>query len=359
MREIFKIEKPNIEEEKIEIPQLKDFPENVRSLFSQLPDSLRVKILPSDMEDNKKVPCENLDSGLEGIVAGFDDETRQKFMKRCLGELFITAKFKDRFQSVGEENLGKELERLLNLLWQNRGKRNSIELFNQEYYDKFFEDRGVIIEKINAKKAEIEKLENSIENTKKQKRLTERKKNDFRKLLEELELLTDELRNHDDKHDNYKYFPNVSSRIEKEMEWTKAAAITSEYLGPTEFAFIMGEQLEIIFYREFSIASQPERKRFGVVISEDIVKRAQKITELVSQVVDNWHSKHKDDRPFKDKVDTKLEVRKAKLIEYLISLFDAYKRGKELKKSEEEMHSTVIQMEVSLNFLLKLPKSKE
>ena len=72
-------------------------------------------------------------------------------MARCLDELVEHGKFKDALEAVGEENLKQEVMRLMDLLWQNRGRRDKVQLFNQEYYNNFFQARGIITEKIKAK----------------------------------------------------------------------------------------------------------------------------------------------------------------------------------------------------------------
>lgn len=231
-------------EGKMETPDLSIFPESIRTLFDKLPDLLKKRIFSEKQRTETVSSSEKLEQSLEEIVASFDTRTREEFMARCLFELFENGRFKDMFKSVDEENLGQEVERLLNLLWQNRGKRDDVQLFNQEYYDNFFQGRVVITKRLGTKKLEIKKLNDSIATTIKQKRLTEKKRDDLRKLEAEMNILIDELKKYDDQHDNSDLVHRaslVSYRQRKEREWTKAATITGEYLDPAEFSTVMAE----------------------------------------------------------------------------------------------------------------------
>ncbi len=344
------------EKEKREIPELSNFPESVRVMFDKLPDSLKNKIFPEIKTGKTESSPEGRERSLEEIVASFDTKTREEFMVHCISELFDNGRFKDGFEAVGEEGLRQEIERLLNLLWQNRGKRDGVQLFNQEYYDNFFHARGIITEKIKAKKIEIDKLKDSIESTKKQKRLTERKRGELRKLQSEMGLLTDELKKYDYQHGNsdldHAHSRDVSSRQRKEREWTKATTVTVEYLDPTEFVTVMAEQLEDrTFYRESSIAREPEKKRFGITVPKHMVERAKKIVQSIFQAIESWYTAHESEGSFKKPAEAKLEERQAKLIDHLLSLIESYRRGKESKRTDEEMIYTIRQMEVSLNLL--------
>ncbi len=365
MSEIIKINpiETGAEKEKREIAELNSFPDSVRALFNKLPDSLKNRIFPEGQKGENISSPEGRERSLEEIVASFDTKTREEFMMRCVSEIFDNGKFKDGFEAVGDEDLKQEIERLLNLLWQNRGKRDDVQLFNQEYYDNFFQARGIITEKIKARKLEIDKLNGSIANTIKQRRLTEKKRVELRKLESELNLLTEELKKYDDQHGNsdldHMYFRDVSSRQRKEREWTKATTVTGEYLDPAEFATVMAEQLDRTFYRESSIARDPERKWFGRTLPEHVVERAKKIVQSVSQAIENWHAVHESDGSFKKPAEAKLEERQTKLIDYLVSLMNSYQRGKESKRTDEEMIYTVRQMEVSLNFLGKFAAKEQ
>jgi len=356
MNEIIRINSVEAEakKEKREIEELKNFPESVRAFFDALPEALKDRIFPKVPNELASSP-EKRERSLEEIVAGLDTKTREEFMARCLIELFDNGRFKDAFETLGEEGLNQEVRRLLNLLWQNRGGRDDVQLFNQEYYEIFFETRKVISGKITEKRTEIEKLNASIATTIKQKRLTENKKVVLRKLETELSTLTDELKKYDDQHGNsdldHMYFRDVSSRQRKEREWTKATTITGEYLDPAGFATVMAEQLDRTFYRESSIANDPERKWFGRTLPEHVVARAQKVVDSVTRAIEEWHATHENDGSFKKPTEVKLEERQTKLIDYLISLMDSYQRGKESKRTDEDMIYTVRQMEISLNIL--------
>src|SRR3989338_1100780 len=357
MSEIIRINPAEIGKEKREkeIEELKNFPEGIRGLFDKLPDAIKDKIFPRVAQSESMSSLEKRERILEEIVAGFDTKTREEFMARCLSELFDSGKFKDALETIGEDDLKQEIGRLLNLLWQNRGKRDDIQLFNQEYYDSFFQARGTIMEKVQAKKTEIEKLNASIATTIKQKRLTERKRDELRALEVELNTLIDELKKYDERHDNSNldrtYFRDVASRQRKERKWTKATALTSEYLDPAEFATVMAEQLDRTFHREASIVRDPKKKWFGRTLPEHVIERAKKVVHSVGEAIEEWNATHKNDGSFKKSSEAKSEERQAKVINYLVSLMDSYQSGREQKRTDKEMTYTIRQIEVSLNIL--------
>lgn len=355
MSELIRINLDETEKENREIGELKNFPDGVSELFDKLPDTIKDKIVPRVAQGESVTSSEKRERSLEEVIAGFDTKTREEFMIKCLDELFDSGKFKNALEAVGEDDLKQEIDRLLSLLWQNRGKRDAVQLFNQEYYDSFFQARDVIMEKVRAKRTEIEKLNAHIATTIKQKRLTERKRDELRILEAELSTVTDELKKYDDQYGNsnldHMYFRDVASRQRKEREWTKTATLTGEYLGPAEFATTMTEQLDRTFYQEASIAQDPERKRFGKTVSEHVIKRAQKIVHSVGEAIKEWYAVHENDGSFKKPSEVNSENRQTKLIDYLVSLMGSYQRGKEQKRTDEEMIYTIRQMEVSLNIL--------
>jgi hypothetical protein len=356
MKEIIRTKSITTDKEQAKqgVEELKDFPNSVRVLFDKLPDSIKNKILIT-LKGSTATSLEERESKLEKTIACFDTKTREKFMERCLSELFYVGKFSDKFEAVGEENLGPEVGRLLNLLWQNRGRRDDAQLFNQEYYNNFFQTRLLITEKIKTIKLEIEKLNNSIATTIKQKRLTERKQKELTKLEAGRNLLINELNKCDDQHGNSvldrAWGRDISARQKKEKDWTKAVAITCEYLDPAEFATAVAEQLDKTFFKEFFIAQNPEIKRFGKTAHEDEFKQAQKIVQLVSQTIEDWHIAHESEGSLKKPFEAKAEERQVKLIDYLVSLLESYQRGKKIKRTDDEMICTIRQMEVSLNLL--------
>lgn len=358
MNPIEKIESKQEKGEKQEVLELKNFPESVRALFDELPPLLKEKILPQRQNNETNFSSDEQTPDLEKMIASFSEETREDFIIECLNELFKNGNFKDKLTSK-EKELSIEIERLLNLLWQNRGKRaEEIQVFNQEYYDTFFKKRNDLVKKIEAKRQEISTKKESIEKTKKQIRATNQKMDELRFLEEEERELTESLKKYDDEHNNSDvdrwYSRDISSRQKKEKEWTTATVITSEYLDPIEFATAVSEQLDRTFRMESSIMQDPERKWMGRTATEQNIKHAEKIVHSISETISNWCDKHENDDAFKTPAIAKQEERQTKTINYFISLIDSYKRFKEANATDEDMLYTIRQMEISLRMLKKI-----
>ena len=267
------------ENEEPEIEKLKNLPGSVRGFFKKLPDEIKNKIFPHEENDTLGISSlESREKTLEEIITGFDKKTRENFMNRCVSELFEHGRFEDTFKAVGEEGLKDEIRRLLDLLWQNRGKRDDISLFNSKNYDAFFKARGDMANEVESKKSEIKESEDSVATTRKQRRLTETKTRKLQALEAELRRLTDSLKKFDEENGNsdlnYMYFRDVKSRQRKEKEWTEGVTITSEYLDPAEFSLAIAEQLDKTFHAKSYIAKNPEKKLFNRSVSESTHKRA-------------------------------------------------------------------------------------
>jgi len=340
------------------IEKLKDYPESINKLFNDLPNSLKNKLFSNEKED---IPffLKSKEEQLGEIIKSFKIEDRERLMRNFLSELFNVANFRNILESINEDSLEQEIKRLFDLFWHSRGKRdNDVEIFNKSYYDNFFNNRKKIEEKIKEKKLEIKILKNSIEKTKKQIRLTEKKKEEMKKIINEESLLIKELEDFDYKNNNSWNdkinFSDVASRKRKEEKWTQALIIVSEHLDSTEFAIIIKEQIKTTFHKEFHITERKEKTYFGKKISEDEIERAKRVTELISSTIEKWYLDHENDDIFKEKINEDSINQQDKLINYFNSLASSYMRSRELKKDEAEMIYTIRQMEVSLNLLLKL-----
>lgn len=349
----------NTEDEPQEIAELSDLPESVRALFNELPDSIKAKILPKIDKSKAENNPDNEERNLDEMVASFDVETREKYMGVCLMRLFEDGRFKERLEPLDSNNLKIEINRMLDLLWSNRGKRDDVDIFNQKFYEDFFKGRELIVSKIKPKQEEIDKLIASIAKTKKQKRFTEMKTGQLRELENELNSVYEELEGYDEKQDhnpNYKYsMLRAVRRIElaqkEEKDWTKAATITSEYLDPAELGTLMAEQFrDITFHHEFYTARYPKETRLGRVVPESEILRCMNVVNSVDEAIKEWYNKHEDDGSFKKPKEAKLEEKQIKLINYLISLMSSYRIEKEAGREDSET-VCVRQMEVTLNIL--------
>ena len=343
------------QKETFEIKELKLLPESVQTLFQKLPDSIKTKIFPKQTTTYSEIPSEGRKRSLEEIAASFDESTREKFLNRCLNELFFQGKFTDRLDSVSPENLQQEVTRLLNVMWQNRTKGDEVQLFNQEYYDNFLKDREILAGKVAEKKLEVEKAEASLEATSKQKRLSQRKQEEVVKLRKQLKQTIEELMEFDFQNNNtsldFARSNDISARREKELEWTKGTTVIIRYLDPAEFATAMGEKLDSWYSRENLIVANPERVWFGRVLDEETIDQARRKIDAIKNAVNEWDKTHDGEESFKKRVEVKAEERQTKLIEYLQSLIESYIRGNKSNRSDEEMIYTIRQMEVSLYIL--------
>ena len=361
MGEITKSDQPeiNAEDEPQEIAELSDLPESVRVLFAKLPDSIKTKILPQIEKNKSENSPGNEERSLDEMVASFDVETRERYMGICLARLFADGRLEESLESLDANNLKIETNSLLDLLWNNRGKRDNVDIFNQKYYEDFSKGREPIISKIKPKNEEIGKLIASIAKTKKQKRLTEMKTKQLEGLETERDLIYKELEEYDERYDhnpNYKYSTlravwRIEERQKKEKDWTKAAAATSEYLDPAELATLMAEQFHnITFYHEFHTARNPKEMRFGRPVPESEIMRCREVVDSVDEAIKSWYGVHENDGSFKKPKEAKLEERQTKLIDYFISLMNSYRREKEAGREDSET-VCVRQMEVALSIL--------
>jgi hypothetical protein len=184
----------------------------------------------------------------------------------------------------------------------------------------------------------------------------EKNKTELKNLEAELDLLLQELEKHDQEYGYWNsldvdFFPASKNR-EREEFWTKAIALTAEYLDPTEFATVVAEQLDQTFYMETDPARNPNKKGlWGTYYSEEAIQTARNIVESISTAIEKWAQAHGADGRLKNLTSMKSEERQAKTVQYFLSLMDSYRRGKKDSRTDEEMLYTIRQMEVALNLL--------
>ena len=347
-----------------ERPELRDLPESVRELFGRLSWQVQDQIFPpADQATSGGASMNSLEEyekKLNDMLASFDAKTREEFMAHCLAELVHYGRFRESFpRAFRDGNLSDEISALMNHIWQSRGKKSKDMLsFNDEYYQNFFAARATIKGKIVEKKAEIESLNVSIEKTRKQKRLTERKINVSREKGAELRALEKELDDFDFKHGNartdFYRQKNLAVRAKKEWEWTVATVATSEYLDAAEFATVFGEQLEAqVFSVEKALDKNPEIKLFGFITPDaQRIEQVRQVLKTVRTAVEKWYQAHQDDPAFKKTAPVRVEERQKKLIEYFQTLVDSYLYGKrKLGKTDQDQVVNIKSMEVALNIL--------
>jgi len=337
--------------------RLNNCPDSVQNLFEQLPSHIKRKIFIKIEGGQGPHSSPKNEVSLEELIASFDTKMIENFMTTSLHNLFEKANLKDRLENANKSQLCSEIDRLLNLIWANRGNHNNEIVFNKDYYDNFQQYRGNINEKIKEKKAEIEELRRSIEKTRTQKRLTETKINQLRFLEKEGLNLFNKLDKYDRENGNSDldrtYFRDIASRKSQEKQWMNAVIITSEYLSPLDFGVAMQGQLNKTFYKENSIAMSPNGIFMGNKYSEQSIISAKNTVKAISQACENWYRAHENEDSLKKVIDEKTGAKQEKLINYFISLLNSYQRGSELKQSEDDMVYTIKQIEVALNILKK------
>lgn len=335
------------------ISGLEGFPEEIRLAFDGLPKAIQKEVLSSTSGIEGEDNSEKSKRSLEDMVASFDTETREEFFSYCLDRVFQIGKLQNLLQSIDNEDLSKEITRLFDIFWQNRGKGEDMKIVNQEYYDSFFKARSVLEEHARNKRAEIDALELSITSTHKKIRETAKKTERLHSLKIDLSEIMNEIKIFDEKHQNAvidkTYFRDVESRQKHEKEWTQAIGIVSEYMDPTEFATALSEQIDREFYNHKRILDN--KTIFGKRISEDDRKNARAILEIVETAVEDWIGIHEEDRIYKDSKEVKSKERTQKTIDYLVSLIQSYSKSKKAGRSEEDMIYTTRQMGIAIKLL--------
>ncbi|MDP2656603.1 MAG: hypothetical protein Q8P11_03525 [bacterium] len=354
MNVLFSNEQPKENRRSVDTEELRILPESVRSSFTKLPDSLQNKIFQKLGIDKSEKTSATLERNLEEIITGLDEKAREEFMRHCLDEVFDKGKLDIIFEEADENTTQIETKRLLDTFWQNRGKGDDICILNKEYYEHFFETRQEITEKISRQREEIKMLKQSISVTGKQKRITEKKTEEMWNLEKDLRLMISELETFDKENKNsdsdHRGAGDVAYRRKWEKEWTKATAITCEYLSPDEFATMVVEKLESKFSFDISI-EKIKLNRFSSMGSEIHVMEIQKKIETMKKTVDSWYEAHETDELFKKPLEEKVEKKQEKLIEYLGALISSYRKSKQMNIEDGDLITTIRQMEISLFML--------
>src|SRR3989339_1283002 len=337
---------------RIELKEMKGFPESIQELFQAVPKSVQERIIseikrePTEsFEDNKK--------SLEEMVASFDPETREKFMEHCLGELFYVAEFRERIETFFQEgDIKQEITRLLDVLWKNREKKKEeVTLFNEPYYHCFEEERRIVLEKIEEKKSEEEKQKLSLSKTEGQRRLTETKRKQLHQLQDELTSFIKERENLDFRYHNWIGYGKggISWRQRKEKEWTEGIALVTQYVDPTEFATAIGEQLDRTFAQIKRIVET--KKVYGRPGSAEAIERASRISSSIDEAIQRWAEVHETEGSLKSHSEAKSEERMEKVLMYVRSLMESYQKFRKEGKSDEDLIYTIRQIEISLRLL--------
>ncbi len=338
--------------------ELDGFPDSIQELYQVLPNEIKEKIfsgggLEEDGQRDKK-------RSLEEVIACLKREQREEFASECLSELFGGGSrndFKRAFDREGVD-VGAEVTKFLDMTWGNRGKgKDDVEIFNQGYFDDFFEQREVIVQEIRQLQAKIDALKASAEKTKRQRRLTEKKKRGVHKSeWEEMPALKERLHVLDRENESLSYFSSPEFRASHEKEWTYALAVIAEYLEPDELAVVVLESMDrcVTFYDKRKVARG--EKRWRRASSEREIGEAREFMEKFDSAFEEWQEAHEGDGSLKSPKKASDQIRQQKMIDYFQNLYGSYKRGKERGRTDDDMLMNVRQMEVTLNLLGKINK---
>lgn len=344
------------EEQPLYFESVKELPKSVQEYFNKVSDRIKKKLFPDEKFSGREEKEGTEMEKFEDAVATMTEKEREGFIKKCFFELFYETGISNAFKDLDKDKLTEEVGRFTDTLWSNRGERGErIELFNEEYYDKFFADRNNLAEEIKSKEMAVEKA-GAANDKRKTDSMDSKIYQEYSELRGELDGLKKELDNFDNKNGNADFYRIVDKGVEgrraKEARWTEAIAVLEEYLDPAEFATLIAEQMDSVFRVESILASKEAGDSyFGRELSEGVVDRARKIIKKITDAIENWAAVHEGDSVMKNPPDIKAEEKILKLAEYFRSLLRSYKDGKKQGRKDEELNAEVKLMENTLNLL--------
>lgn len=338
-----------------------DLPESVQNAMKELSQDIQTGILEKLGNEESK---ESKKLTLEEIIASFDEETREKYVKAGIREFFQVGRVQERLYEAYKKGILKsEMIRMLDTLWNNRtaNTKDDIELFNHSYYRDAFTEREKIESELNKKNTDKEALRKWIDKNSNKRRQVRVKKEELKGLIDDIDSIKKKLEQFDNEYGNSEldsmYFRDLASRQRKERGWLYAVALTLKYMDATDFSTVIGEELEFLFQKEKSIQNNGISERHvgfrGTTLEQrqGLINRADAIVDTYEKSVDEWYEKHETDKIMVETKNAKKGERQKKVIDHFVDLIAAYTRGKERGKSEEEMDDLVKLMEVSLTIL--------
>lgn len=361
------IHQPQAQKEKTkEIqPELIEFPESIQELFDKLPDSIKTKIFPKETPTKQqagefikkglfwKTPEEELDE----TIASLDKKDCEKYTQICLSELvFNSPEFRYFFKNDTTQNIAQKITTFLDTLWNNRGKdKSKIQIVNQARFDDYRNRKASLQQEHRALIKKIKSQEISIEQTKHQKRLTEKKRHELFQLHDQQKELEKHFDKLDSEFNNNIFNTSIRSRESKQKKWTEALSTMLEYLDASDFAILTSETLERqIFYEEKSLA----RRTPGIhqQFRPESITDAKKLITQLDQAFEDWQKKHTQEGPLKKFRTGNLAEKQDKLINYFKALTGSYQRMKQAGRTDDDQLMSIRQMEVTLNLLSKSEK---
>lgn len=363
------VHQPQVKKEKPkEIPpELINFPESIQDLFTQLPADLKTKIFSKESQGESqsnqsefikkglfwKTPEEELDE----TIASLDKKDCEKYIQTCLFELvFNNPEFQHFFKDDTAQNIAPKITTFLETLWSNRGKdKSKIQIVNQARFDDYRNRKASLQLEHQVLIKKIKGQETSIEQTKHQKRLTEKKRHELFQLHDQQKELEKKFDKLDSEFNNNIFSTSIRLRESKERKWTEALSTALEYLDASDFSILASEMLERqIFYQEKSLARRTPR--IHQQFRPEAIIDAKKLIAQFDQAFENWQQQHQKEGPLKKFQPVNLAEKQDKLINYFKALAGSYERMKKEGRTEDDQLMNIRQMEVTLNLLNKSEK---
>lgn len=343
------------------IPELRELPPAIQDSFLKLPSAVREKIFPRDSKQEKRSETVHIENyGLEKVVAGLDQDGREKLAQESLALLFTEGDISKIFRCTPTDKLRGKVIQFMEVLWGNRSQSSgsTIRIFGADSYpqeeerlQKLEKDRANLARAVSEKEQAVKAQQDRIEVTKKQKRLTEKKKKELLPLLGALEEAVNALKRFDSM---FEIGENVRLRLRRrearERKFTETLRIITEYLASDEFATVVAEQFDRVFY----IERRTTRNADGVssTFLEQQIAQAKERLIVLEKAIQEWYLSHKDEGSMKERRKLAVNEKQLKIIEYFKQLYDSYLRGKnERNASGDKLNGEISQMNVALHLL--------
>lgn len=330
-------------------------PGEIKDLFLTLPAETRIKIIKSysDQERSDYSEPNSLWIEIEKDMAAERhrrNEWTEEEIKEMSSEqreiIFFNALY-DFLRSVGFEEMVRDnpgsVGDILDLLWSNRGKRESeVKLFRGSYF-------ADIENQLNSFKQNIKSLVDRLN------KLSGKKKHLNRPNQQEINRLRNQLakdygliwrRGQDhldpspftgENQEKIQRLEEELSKKELESAWQSTLNYILEYMDAVDFGVLFSEVAEFIL--------KPDRMGAN-----------KEIAQKVAAAVDKWSSGRQGEKPFKQGRDEPKNEREKKLITHFNRLFRSYLSLKNNKDTtSDQLTNTERELAVAVHLLKRLP----
>lgn len=377
-----------------EIEEIKFLPAELRLAFSRLPESVRSFILQR-FEDLKEINEEVAKNPEEG-PASLDEKERFDYLEVLLSHLFLELEL-DRTADLTSDDLVQKIAELMDTLWSNRGQEE-VKIFNQKFYDEFFQKRQKFVEELKKKQQEVEAIKEPANLKSKSKR------RDFEiwrgRQWEEVRRLKKNLEKFDQENGNtvfntrtpgsvpgagriYNAEKNnwlaVEGRKNREEALTKKIGQLAEYLTADEFTVGFADYLDTHFSLEKDLVIQTriQPKELPILFGRPVSKeRLEEMKELITGLnlaTSGWHQAHETEGRLKEPIATEKKFKKTprryqflpsaetdsryknikRVISHFYALYDSFSRSFERGEEKSASKVAVADMKICLNILNK------